>query len=53
VTPVVGLLSGLIFLGEPVAWPQLVGGVLILVGLVIVRRYRHLGQRTALQQTTD
>ncbi|NBC17784.1 MAG: EamA family transporter [Bacteroidetes bacterium] len=41
VTPVVGLLSGLVFLGEPVAWPQIAGGVLILAGLVIVRRYRH------------
>lgn len=41
VTPVVGLLSGILLLGEPFSWTQGLGGLLILIGLFIVRRYRY------------
>jgi O-acetylserine/cysteine efflux transporter len=38
--PVVGVLSAVLFLGEPLSWRTVVGGVatLIGVGIIIVRR---------------
>lgn len=47
VTPVVGLLSGILLLGEPFSWTQGLGGLLILAGLLIVRRYRYQGRTPA------
>lgn len=39
--PFVALLGGFLFLDEPVRWPQLVGGLLIIGGLLLVRRNRR------------
>jgi drug/metabolite transporter (DMT)-like permease len=39
--PFVALLGGALFLDEPVRWPQLAGGGLIIGGLLVVRRYRR------------
>ena len=39
--PFVALLGGALFLDEPVRWPQLAGGVLIIGGLLLVRRFRR------------
>jgi drug/metabolite transporter (DMT)-like permease len=39
--PFVAVVGGWLFLGETVAWPQLVGGALIIGGLVVMRRTRQ------------
>jgi drug/metabolite transporter (DMT)-like permease len=39
--PFVAVLGGWLFLGEAVAWPQFVGGALIIGGLVVMRRARR------------
>lgn len=38
--PFVALIGGALFLGEAVTWPQVAGGVLIISGLVVMRRSR-------------
>lgn len=38
VPPLVGLLLGAIFLGEPLGWQSLAGGVLIVAGIMLVNR---------------
>ena len=38
--PFVALLGGVVFLGEPITGPQIVGGTLIIGGVVLVRRHR-------------
>ena len=38
--PVVGVLGGVILLGETLVWSQIVGGVVILGGVLLVSRQR-------------
>jgi drug/metabolite transporter (DMT)-like permease len=38
--PVVGVLGGVVILGESLVWSQLVGGVVILAGVILVSRQR-------------
>ena len=38
--PVVGVLGGVVLLGESLVWSQIVGGVVILAGVVLVSRQR-------------
>ncbi|NNF58723.1 MAG: DMT family transporter [Rhodothermaceae bacterium] len=40
--PFVALLAALVVLGEPITWAQVFGGVLIIGGLVVMRRGRQL-----------
>ena len=39
--PFVALITGFLFLGEAITWVQVVGGLLIIGGLVIMRRSKH------------
>ena len=39
-TPFVGVAAGVVFLDEPFVLPQVLGGVLVIVGLVVMRRER-------------
>ena len=41
--PVVGVIFGLVILGEPLTWQTLVGGVIIVSGvaLIVLRRKRE------------
>ena len=38
--PVVGVLGGVVLLGESLLWSQLVGGAIILAGVLLVSRQR-------------
>jgi drug/metabolite transporter (DMT)-like permease len=38
--PVVGVLGGVVLLGESLVWSQIVGGVVILAGVLLVSRQR-------------
>ena len=46
--PIVGVLSGVILLGEPMTWQKIVGGLLTVmgVGVIVVRRARIAEPRT-------
>jgi DME family drug/metabolite transporter len=50
VEPVVAALLGLVLLAEPVAWPQVVGMVLVLAGVVVLQRAHR--RQAALDSTT-
>ncbi len=48
--PIVGIVSGVILLGEKVTWIQIAGGILILGGLLVMRRFRTRPTALALQE---
>jgi len=48
--PIVGIVSGMLLLGEKVTWIQLLGGSLILGGLMVMRRFRNRPAALALQE---
>jgi drug/metabolite transporter (DMT)-like permease len=41
--PIVGVLGGVVLLGETIAWSQIVGGIVILAGVLLVNRKRPAG----------
>jgi drug/metabolite transporter (DMT)-like permease len=41
--PVVGVLGGVVLLGEAIAWSQVLGGVVILAGVLLVSRKQPVG----------
>ena len=41
--PVVGVLGGVVLLGEAIAWSQVVGGIVILAGVLLVNRKQPAG----------
>jgi drug/metabolite transporter (DMT)-like permease len=47
VTPVVGVLLGVIVLGETLSWNEPLGAVLVLVGILFAQRRIRIGRRQA------
>jgi drug/metabolite transporter (DMT)-like permease len=43
--PVVGVLGGVLLLGESVSWPQIAGGAVIVAGVAIVGRRQAAGKK--------